>query len=195
MIFLVRPWLAQNRPLASPTLHTTPSAVFSASIRQLKRIIILYQLHYPESRYHPWWNPAVINVAHSVLTTSPIDPEWRFYFLICLQAYRHLALAYPFAAISYKAVLTMAMAEGKLSGSKARDLYRQLMHGEGRERVREARNLRAYMDLSHEGVGVAETLAGDFDRLALVRDEEPGGVESATTVEEEEEWPSLHRDA
>ncbi|KAL1584791.1 hypothetical protein WHR41_06595 [Cladosporium halotolerans] len=198
VILLVRPWIGSNRLLASATLCTTPSAVFNASILQLKRIIILYQLHYPEARYHSWWNPAVITVSHAVLTASPVDPEWRFYLLICLKAYRQLALVYPFAAISYKAILTMAIAEGKLSGSKARDLYRQLFHGEGREKVRETRNLRVYMDLSHERKadrgGEAERLAGDFDRLSLVRDENPGRVDSAAE-EQEEEWSGLQGDA
>lgn len=77
----------------------------------------------------------------------------------------------------------MAMAEGKLSGSKARDLHRQLIHGKGRERVRETQNLRAYMDLSHErkadSSGDAEGLAGDFDRLALVQEGEPERVDRA----------------
>lgn len=66
----------------------------------------------------------------------------------------------------------MAMAEGKLSGSKARDLYKQLLHGKGRDRIKEPQNLRAYLDPSYKQEetrsGAIEGLAGNFDRLALI---------------------------
>lgn len=191
MVF-VRPWTSQNLHLQpSPTIHTTPDAVFHASIRQMKRILILFQLHYPESRYHAWWAPTAIYVAHAVLTASPPDPEWRFYFLVCLQAYRNLSLAYPFAATAYKATLTMAMAEGKLSAAKARDFHRQLVSGKGREGVKDAKNLRVYIDLGRarkeNESRNAEELAGDLERLALAREEaqdQVGGDDSG-------EWAGL----
>lgn len=193
MVF-VRPWTSQNLHLQpSPTIHTTPDAVFHASIRQMKRILILFQLHYPESRYHAWWAPAAIYVAHAVLTASPPDPEWRFYFLVCLQAYRNLSLAYPFAATAYKATLTMAMAEGKLSAAKARDFHRQLVSGKGREGVKDAKNLRVYIDLSHarreNESGNAEELAGDLERLALAREEAQDRVD-----DDSEEWAGFSTD-
>lgn len=171
---------------ASAPMIWSPEKVFHASVSQLKRILILFQLHYPESRYHAWWNPAMIYVAHAVLT-SRVDKEWRFYFLLCLQAYRILAIAYPFAAISYKATLTLAMAEGKLSSSKARDLLQQLFQGKGRDNVRDTQNLRVYMDLGHNhkvtSTGDAEGLAQDFERLALVKEakhEHEVGAEAET---------------
>lgn len=157
----------------SDSIAWSPDGVFHASIDQLKRILILYQLHYPESRYHAWWNPAMIYVSHAVLT-SKTDPEWRFYFLLCLKAYRTLSVAYPFATIGYKATLTFAMAEGKLSASKARDLLRQLFQGQGRENVRDTNDSRVYMDLDkvrdNEGSGDAEKLADDFEKLAVVKE-------------------------
>lgn len=150
-----------------------PDAVFHASVDQLKRILILYQLHYAESRYHAWWNPAMVYVSHAVLT-SQTDSEWRFYFLLCLKAYRNLSVAYPFATISYKATLTLAMAEGKLSASGARDLLRQLFHGDGRENVRDTDKLRIHMDLDQiqgaDGSGDAEKLADDFEKLTVVKE-------------------------
>lgn len=91
----------------------------------------------------------------------------------------------------------MAMAEGKLSGSKARDLYKQLLHGKGRERVEEPRNLRAYLNPSHKreetGSGDIEGLAGNFDRLALIRDDQPEHYDSA--AEERDVWRGLQRDS
>lgn len=138
-----------------------------------KRILIVYQLHHPESRYHAWWNPAMIYVSHAVLTSST-DPEWRFYFVLCLKAYRTLSIAYPFAAIGYKALLTLAMAEGKLSADQTRKLLKQLFHGKGRENVRHTRNSRVYMDLNKiqdkDDSGNAEALADDFEKLAVVKE-------------------------
>lgn len=102
MIFFVRPWKGKGLQLsASASFLWCPDEVFHESISKLKRILILYQLHYPESRYHPWWTPAIIYIAHQVLT-SAIDKEWKFYFLLCLKAYRTLSLTYPFTATSYK---------------------------------------------------------------------------------------------
>lgn len=157
----------------SESIAWSPDGVFHASISQLKRILILYQLNYPESRYHAWWNPAMIYVSHAVLT-SKNDPEWRFYFLLCLKAYRNLSVAYPFATIGYRATLTMAMAEGKLSARKARDLLRQLFHGQGRENIRDTDKSRVYMDLNKiqniDDGGDAERLADDFEKLAVVKE-------------------------
>lgn len=173
VMLLVRPWM--RKALHVHTMSTTwsPDEVFHASVSQLKRILIVYQLHHPESRYHAWWNPAMIYVSHAVLTSST-DPAWRFYFLLCLKAYRTLSIAYPFATIGYKAFLTLAMAEGKLSADQARRLLKQLFHGKGRGNVRDTRISRVYVDLNKsqdkDDSGNAEALADDFEKLAVVKE-------------------------
>lgn len=99
-----------------------------------------------------------------------------------METYRMLSLAYPFAAISYKATITMAMTEGKLLANKARDLLLQLFHGRGCEGVRDNPNLRVYVNIGrvHESKdkGNVEHLADDFEKLAV--------VEEVTEVHEEQ---------
>lgn len=169
---LMRPWMGKVLLLrASESVICSPDAIFDLSLRQLKRILILYQLNYPESRYHAFWHPAIIYVSHAILSSST-DKEWRFYFLLCLQGLRILSIVFPFARPCYKGILTIATTEGRLSTSEARNLSRQLNCGDGRGNTRHTTKSRVYLDLSHsyqrDGIGDAEGIAKRFEEVAIV---------------------------
>lgn len=94
-------------------------------MRRLKRIIIVYRQTYPQARYHIQWHPALLYVAHAVLADSS-DPEWQFYFLVCLYGYLDLHAAFRVAALCFRGLLTVALESGKLPAASARHLLQQL---------------------------------------------------------------------
>lgn len=175
----MRPWLGKRLQLrASSSISCLPDAVYHASLAHLKRILILYQLNYAEARYHCYWNPVITYVAHAILNT-PDDPEWRFYFLVCLQAFRKLSIVYSFAAICYKGIVTTALAKGRISSTAARNLIWQLTNGRGREGVRDTSSSRILLD--YDASRHVEDIVNDLERITLVKEvdfeEERPGVD------------------
>lgn len=164
----MRPWLGKGLQLrASSSISCLPDAVYHASLAHLKRILILYQLNYAEARYHCYWNPVITYVAHAILNT-PDDPEWRFYFLGCLQAFRKLSIVYPFAAICYKGIVTTALARGRISATAARNLIWQLTNGRGREGVHDTSSSRILMD--YDASRHVEEIVNELERITLVKE-------------------------
>lgn len=121
---MIWPWVGRNISTLT-CISCPPDLVFKASLSQLKRLTLVYQLEYPESRYHNQWHPALLYVANAMLG-SVADSEWIFYFSICLQGYRNLATPYRFAALCVRGLLTMAVHHSKLAASKARDMIQKM---------------------------------------------------------------------
>ena len=64
-------------------------------------------------------------MAYAVLADTR-DPEWQFYFLVCLYAYLELHGAFRLAALCFRGLLTVALESGKLPATSARRLLLQL---------------------------------------------------------------------
>lgn len=54
------------------------------------------------------WHVALIYVANAVLKNSS-DPEWRFYFMLCIYTYRDIAPCFPMAEGIAQGLLAIAM--------------------------------------------------------------------------------------
>lgn len=51
VLFLLRPFIGQGALFCTFTAHgRSPHHIYNASIRQLKRMVILYQLNHPEAQ-------------------------------------------------------------------------------------------------------------------------------------------------
>lgn len=163
----MRPWTGQNLFIQAPSFgQCGVDSIFAASISQLKRTAALYVWKTPESRYSAYWHVCLIYVVHAALDDSN-DREWYFYFLVCLQAYGHLSIAYPFARLCYEGLLALAMSKKNLSPGRARSLKLKLE----RTSVNQVHRDRCYSGLrldfhrsGHvESYGTADALAGQLE--------------------------------
>ena len=62
------------------------------------------------------------------------DPEWRFYFLLCVHSYQRLLPCFRLAEAVVQGLLAIALSAGALSSAEA-----QLINSELREKGRRAR--------------------------------------------------------
>ncbi|KAM0321591.1 hypothetical protein ACHAQA_010017 [Verticillium albo-atrum] len=134
--------------------ESSAAAAFEASVNQLKRLIINYRSRYQSSTYTILWHTALMYVANAVLNDTG-DPEWRFYFLHCIYAYESLRKSYRLAEAIGRALLSMTLRNGDMSGLEARAILQQL-------RLR---------GLDHPAGVIRATFMGDLD-LALTNPDE-----------------------
>lgn len=173
VIALTRPWLKTSHVLRYFISHNcTIGAVYGASIRQLKRLLVNFMLHYPQSRYHVYWHVALIYMANAVLTSSA-DTEWRFYFLICLRGYMNFSSAYGFAPLCYKGLLTIAMEKEKISVEDAKHMLRQMVRKQEAGNIRSTNKLGIRLATADTCLAQnelsAEEAADMFDKVALAQ--------------------------
>lgn len=140
-------------------------------------MIIQYQLDYPESHYHIFWQGALVFLANIVLSDKN-DTEWYFFFVLCLRGYSGLSKAYPFARLCFKGLLSMAIAEGRLTIRQTRAFMKQLSTEMQSHVVRTgAMRLDLNTVTADENAVSAEALAGAFESV-VCDDEEDDAVDS-----------------
>nr|XP_036575264.1 Nitrogen assimilation transcription factor nit-4-like protein 1 [Colletotrichum truncatum]KAF6781808.1 Nitrogen assimilation transcription factor nit-4-like protein 1 [Colletotrichum truncatum] len=160
--------------------RSTPDAAFHASVNQLKRLVIKFRCNYESSTYTLLWQTALIYVANAVLHDTD-NPEWRFYFLVCIYGYEGLRKSYRVAEIVSQGLLTMTVRDGDISSSEARQLLNEIKEVEGSHASGDVRaTFMVDLDLAMVDPEAArvENLAERFEDIALFRD--------FTTVEDEE---------
>ena len=102
-----------------------PEAIFAASIRQLKDLMLIYTTRQPSATYNLFWHPAGMYVANAVLKDTT-DPEWRFYFLLCFRAYQNLYLCFLAVEGIMQGFLAIAVASGSIDSAEASVLIHSL---------------------------------------------------------------------
>jgi hypothetical protein len=115
----------QRRLKTFSSSQSSPNAAYKASVEQLKRLIIIYRSNYTSSAYTMLWHTALIYVANAVLQDKQ-DPEWRFYFLLCIYGYESLRRSYRLAEAIGRGLLSMTLRNGDLSTREARQILQQL---------------------------------------------------------------------
>ncbi|KAH7376999.1 hypothetical protein B0T11DRAFT_25571 [Plectosphaerella cucumerina] len=115
----------QRRLKTFSSSQSSPDAAYKASVDQLKRLIIIYRSNYTSSAYTMLWHTALIYVANAVLQDKQ-DPEWRFFFLLCIYGYESLRRSYRLAEAIGRGLLSMTLRNGDLSTREARQILQQL---------------------------------------------------------------------
>ncbi|KIW32088.1 uncharacterized protein PV07_03660 [Cladophialophora immunda] len=145
-----------------------PQAIFAASIRQLKQIILVYG-NYPESSYDIWWHIALMYVANAVVKERG-DPEWRPYFLLCLYHYNILARCFGMVQWIVPGLLTIAVQSGAISSSEAHYMKEEFRTN---QRVKRPQGSGAGFVLDMDraitdwNAAQADSLAAEFEDLSL----------------------------
>ncbi|KAH7157455.1 N-terminal fungal transcription regulatory domain-containing protein [Dactylonectria estremocensis] len=168
--FLCRPGQAKHKLRTFSSPICSPDDVCTASLDQLKRLIIVYRLNHESSAFTIVWHTAMLYVANAVLR-GPDDDHWLFYFLLCIYGYQTLGRRYPVGLAIVRALLSMAMRNGYMSSKSAREIWSE-MSGKCPRRVPQQihASLMADLDLamSKPNAATVEKLAEAFEENALV---------------------------
>ncbi|KAI1813726.1 hypothetical protein GGS20DRAFT_577389 [Poronia punctata] len=149
-----------------------PKAAYSASIEQLKSLIVLYRSKYEASTYTILWHTALINVANAVLQDTA-NPESRVYFLICIYGYEALNRPYRMSAVVGQSLLTMALREGNISSQEAREIVAQLRRrglSPQRADVRATFVVDLKLAMTDTEAARVENLAARFEEMAFFQE-------------------------
>lgn len=106
----------------------TPQAVFNASIAQLKRLVLMARMKYPHSISPILASAGHVHICTTVARNRTSDPDWRFYFFLCVAYYQDMHTRYALFEHSLQGVLAHAMAHGAISGLEAK----KIMEGQRR---------------------------------------------------------------
>ncbi|OHE98234.1 hypothetical protein CORC01_06431 [Colletotrichum orchidophilum] len=179
--FVHGPQPDRSRVISFSDHHISPDAAFRASVQQLKQLVVTYRSNHESSAYTMLWQTALIYVANAVLHDTQ-DPEWRFYFLACINAYEGLRKSYRVAESISRGLLAMALRGACISHNEADALQAQMMEAGGRlvkdDEIRATFMVDLDLAMSNPEAARVEVLAERFDDISLFRD--------LTTVDDEE---------
>ncbi|KAI0016238.1 hypothetical protein F4780DRAFT_773036 [Xylariomycetidae sp. FL0641] len=155
---------------------SSPQSAHTASVRQLKLLVVEYRSKYLASAYSFLWHTGLIYLTNGVLKDTD-DPEWRNYVTMCIYGYECLVRPYRISESIGQGLLTMTMRNKNMSGTEAlqimRDLQRRGLHNVGKEIEGKIRApFMADLDLAQtdpESASV-ETMADKFEDLVLFQD-------------------------
>lgn len=129
---------------------SSTQTVLRASTDRLKRLLLTCQLHNPRALLCAVSNAGVIHVGNSMLhyataakQSQPtpddtpnldsersdlvnLDPDWRFYFLVCMASCKDMITCFPVFKTLGQGLLSMAVRDGALTSSEASKLLGSL---------------------------------------------------------------------
>ncbi|KAL7933902.1 N-terminal fungal transcription regulatory domain-containing protein [Trichoderma chlorosporum] len=164
--------LGLHRLRALPRSISSPETVYTASIAQLKQLVLNYRLHFMSSTYTVLWHTALIYLANEILST-PKDEDWFFYFLLCVYGYERLRRSWRVTASISRALLSMALRKGDITSGTARRILKDLQSDKFYRKFGEIRaTFMADLDLAESDPSSAtvEKQAEDFEHNAMLRD-------------------------
>ncbi|RMZ87166.1 hypothetical protein DV736_g5613, partial [Chaetothyriales sp. CBS 134916] len=168
---IFRPFIADKDQRTFRSLSRnapSPPAIFAASIRRLKQMILIFS-NYPESTWEIFWHISLMYVANAVVKDRK-DPEWRPYFFLCLHQYKILARCFSLIQWIVPGLLTIAVQYGAISSSEANSIKERFRKD---QRIRRPEGSGAGfvldMDLAVRdwSAAQADTLAAEFEDLSL----------------------------
>ena len=179
---LFRPFVLpinQHAFKSAKPLSKSPEAIFAASIAQLKRLILLY------FKTSLWSEPcvmvsvALVYIANAVLKDRS-NPEWRFYYLLCMRGYQSIIPLEPILEDMVKGLLAVAVEEGAMSSAETYAISKIVFSRADRALALAQRQQefivvdldRALFDRSAAG---SDTLAQRFERISL-HEEQTSGI-------------------
>jgi hypothetical protein len=153
----------------------TPDAAYTASVNQLKHLVVEYRSKYAESTFSILWHNGLIYLANAMLRCT--DPEWHVYLLVCLYGYERLNRPYRVSEVITQGLLTMTMRDTNMSGSEATKIMeelkeRGLLHVKEdlEDKLRATFTIDLDLALTDPEAAKAENLADGFEVLAIFQD-------------------------
>jgi hypothetical protein len=111
-----------------PTATATAPAVYSASLKQLKRLLLIYRLKFKLASLSVLWQTAVIYIVNGMMheTHTASSSEWRFYFQLCVAGLSDLTRSFRVFEAIAQALLGMALQKNVISVDEAKSIARDL---------------------------------------------------------------------
>lgn len=160
--------LSTKRLKTFPSSSCTPEAAYSASVRQLKQLIITYRTEYTSSNYTIIWQTALLYTANAMLRST--DEDRLEYFLICIYSFQGLRQSFRVTAAIVKALLSMAMQEGIIGGQLAQSILMDLnmrapksQETEDEDRIRAPFMADLDLSMTNPDLATAEQQSEQFD--------------------------------
>ena len=97
----------------------SPRSVYSASTRQLKRLVLCYRANCESATHSILWHTGIVYLANA-LVEDVSDPSREFYFRLCLSSYRDLFASFRIAKGVLQGLLSIAISRDMISGPEAR---------------------------------------------------------------------------
>jgi hypothetical protein len=151
----------------------TPDAAYTASVEQLKRLVVIYRSRYTASHYTIIWHTSLLYTANAMLHSN--DENRLTYFLICLYSYEGLSQSFRITEAIVRALLSMALQNGVITAVLARrvlrDLHKSAPRGHDCEEMIRAPFI-ADLDqaISAPESATVESYAANYEENAMVRD-------------------------
>lgn len=172
---IFRPFLNQQDPSPSqrqlktfPVADSTPDAAYTASVSQLKQLVIASRSKYTSSNYTIIWQTALLYTANAMLRSK--DEDRLEYFLICLYSFQGLRQCFRVSEAIAKALLSMAMQHGDISGALAGTILTDLRarapggeEGGGKGGIEAPFMPNSGLAMSDPNSATVEQLAAQFD--------------------------------
>ncbi|KAF2972120.1 hypothetical protein GQX73_g1422 [Xylaria multiplex] len=153
----------------------TMGAAYTASVNQLKQLVVEYRSRYAASKYSILWHNGLIYLANAMLRGT--DPEWHIYLLLCIYGYERLGHTYRISEVIGRALLVMTMRNTQMSGTEASKIMEELkMSGivhvnEGiQDRIRATFMADLTLALTNPEAANVENMANEFSDLATFQD-------------------------
>ncbi|KAJ8105530.1 hypothetical protein OPT61_g10119 [Boeremia exigua] len=124
--FSAPPNIIQLRSFSSP--DSTSHSVFSASVKQLKRIVYAYRTHVPRHLARSIiFSPAVLHLSSIIVHHADTDASWKYYFRLCFEYCKDAYVCYRVFAGIVPAHLSLALQAGAITAQEARLLKDEFM--------------------------------------------------------------------
>ncbi|KAK5999162.1 Notoamide biosynthesis transcriptional activator notL'-like protein [Cladobotryum mycophilum] len=177
---IFRPFLDTQPPFRFKTFsapHASAEAAYSASVNQLKRLLLLYRLHCKRATLCILWQTGLIYVANAMMREAGTPgTEWRFYLNLCLAGFEDLYSCYRVFNSIGKGFLGMAFQRGAINAQDAKRIRKEMkVLGKSHSAVDELANGQTIANwivefdlaLSDPGSARGTDLAKRFEELML----------------------------
>ncbi|KAF9691989.1 hypothetical protein EKO04_009947 [Ascochyta lentis] len=175
---LFRPFLDPPNVIHLRSFSSTDSTsrtAFSASVKQLKRLIYNYRTHVSRKLAQScMFNGAILHISSIVVKQAAIDPSWRFFFRLCFDYWKDVHVGYRVFAGVVPAHLSLALQSGAITVQEAR-LMNQEFEAVGRHhRVTDEVLTDSYVDFERairkEDGATMHELTERFKELMMFQD-------------------------
>ncbi|KAI0512804.1 hypothetical protein F5B22DRAFT_294743 [Xylaria bambusicola] len=153
----------------------TPDAAYSASVNQLKQLIVEYRSRHAASSYSILWHNGLIYLANAMLRCT--DPEWHLYLLLCIYGYERLSRTFRISEVVAQGLLTMTMRDTDMTGREAYKIMetlkeRGLIHvmEDLEEKIHATFMIDLNLAFTNPEAACAENMANEFTDLATFQD-------------------------
>ena len=165
------------RPFANTDVQLTPEIngnfakdILEASVNQLKHLVIVFRHTFPRASCAILWHIALLHVANWALHDTT-NPEWRAYFMLCLDSYTSLFAGFRISGGIAKSLLSMALRLGVMESAEARVLidqvYSSVIHHTALERMGAGLIVDLNLALIDHTAAQLDTLCENFDNGLL----------------------------